>query len=289
VRRRALFALSFAALLAVELSSAPAAAAPCGRPDLLDTAPPDGAQNVPTNARLFARYTSIAEYLGEDIVFTPEGETPITVKGDFDATEGLLSVEPPQALLPGKSYAVSWPRLRGFGTANLGRGKDISFVVGTASDEAPPTFAGVRTVDWDVTRDQDDCTDRLERRYVFDIGLEPASDDGGRESLMLVVFQTRGPGLAAPKPVSVRRLPAEGQSVTVKQTIDDGAGEVCFAAIVRDLTGKASASGAREICTETVEPPFFEGCSAGAGDRPAHSGAFAWAALLALLWARRRQ
>ncbi len=288
MRRRALLALS-SALLATELCSAPAVAAPCGRPDLLDAVPPDGAENVPTNARLFARYTSIAEYLGEDILFTPDGEAPISVKGNFDATEGMLSVDPPEALVSGKSYSVSWPRLRGFGTANLGRGKDVSFRVGAGSDEAPPMFAGVRAVDWDVTRDQDDCTDRLERRYVFDIELEPASDDGGRDSLMLVVFQTRGPGLSAPKPVSVRRLPAEGQPVTVRQTIDDGAGEVCFAAIVRDLTGKASASGAREVCIETVEPPFFEGCAVRAPTRQSSSGAFAWTALLALLWARRRR
>ncbi|HMR78400.1 MAG TPA: Ig-like domain-containing protein, partial [Polyangiaceae bacterium] len=197
MRRRALLALS-SALLATELCSAPAVAAPCGRPDLLDAVPPDGAENVPTNARLFARYASIAEYLGEDILFTPDGEAPISVKGSFDATEGMLSVDPPEALVSGKSYSVSWPRLRGFGTANLGRGKDVNFRVGDGSDEAPPVFAGVRAVDWDVTRDQDDCTDRLERRYVFDIELEPASDDGGRDSLMLVVFQTRGPGLSAP-------------------------------------------------------------------------------------------
>lgn len=288
MRRRALLALS-SALLATELCSAPAVAAPCGRPDLLDAVPPDGTENVPTNARLFARYTSIAEYLGEDIIFTPDGEAPISVKGNFDATEGMLSVDPPEALVSGKSYSVVWPRLRGFGTANLGRGKDVSFRVGDGSDEAPPMFAGVRAVDWDVTRDQDDCTDRLERRYVFDIELEPASDDGGRDSLMLVVFQTRGPGLSAPKPVSVRRLPAEGQPVTVRQTIDDGAGEVCFAAIVRDLTGKASASGAREVCIETVEPPFFEGCAVRGPTRQSSSGVFAWTALLALLWARRRR
>ncbi len=280
-------ALSSCALLAAVLLPAPAGAAPCGRPDLLDAVPPDGAEGVPTNARLFARYATIAEYVNEDITFTPEGEAPLTVKGNFDSTEGLLSVDPPDALISGKSYTVSWPRLRGFGTANLGRGKDVTFRVGSNSDETPPDFAGVRAVDWDVTRDQDDCTDRLEKRYVFDLELGPASDDGGRDSLMLVVFQTRGPGLAAPKPVSVRRLPTAGNSVYIKQTINNGAGDVCFAAIVRDLTGKASASGATEVCTETVEPPFFEGCMVRAPVEKSHHAWLAWLMALALAWARR--
>ncbi|MEZ4220438.1 MAG: Ig-like domain-containing protein [Polyangiaceae bacterium] len=259
MRRRTLLlvTLSFAT---VSIASA-SHAAPCGRPDLIDTVPPDGAAAVPLNAKLFARYATIAEYLNEDIVFTPDGEAPITVKGVFDSTEGLLSIEPPVALSSGARYKISWPRLRGISTASLGRGAEVEFTAGAGTDDEPPSFVGIDSVDWDVTRDQDDCTDRLEQRYVFDLRLGPASDDGGRDSLLLVVFQTKGPGLTAPKPVSVSRLPASGTPLVFKQTVARGAGEVCFAALVRDLTGKTSASAARETCTETVEPPFFEGCS----------------------------
>jgi MYXO-CTERM domain-containing protein len=80
-----------------------------------------------------------------------------------------------------------------------------------------------------------------------------------------------------------------GEKVNVRQTISDGAGPICFAAIVRDLTGKASASGATEVCTETVEPPFFEGCALHAPARPPRTPWLVWTIVLASAWARRRR
>jgi hypothetical protein len=108
------------------------------------------------------------------------------------------------------------------------------------------------------------------------------------ESLTLLVFQTKGPNVdpAAPEPVRVSRMPS-GSSVRVVRALDDSIGDVCFAAIARDLTGKASASGSRETCVTTVAPPFFEGCSATPARRSGSGLAFASLLALGLVLRRR--
>jgi len=234
---------------------------------LLQAIPADGAAGVPTNAKLFAHYAPNASYLDEEVVLEHVGVGETTLKATWNAAESMLSVEP--VLTAGAQYVVRWPRLRGLNTANLGRAEDVSFEVGTTSDEMPPQLEGIAKLEWDVDRERDDCTDNLEERYLFDFELGAASDDGGRDSLTLVLFQTKGPHVPAdaPQPVLIQRLPAEGGTARLSTTIGDGVGDVCFAAIVRDLTGKVSASGSREICVETVEPPFFSGCSLGPRSR----------------------
>jgi hypothetical protein len=244
--------------------------AACNRPDVELVVPPDGASDVAPNAKLFAHYRSNAEYTGEDVLVTREGLEQV-LSGEWNAPETLLSVAP--TLEPGERYTVEWPRLRGINSANLGRGKSAEFTVGSALDEAPPLFEGLVGIHWDADRARDDCTDRVEDRFVFDFDLGAASDDGGRESLLVAIFQTKGPNVSStsPEPVGLRRMPAEGKTVRVTRTMNDGEGDVCFAAVARDLTGKVSASGAREVCVETVAPPFFNGCRA-AGARPTGAG-----------------
>ncbi|MBK8994863.1 MAG: hypothetical protein IPM35_03810 [Myxococcales bacterium] len=252
--------------------------AACNRPDLVFVVPPDGASAVPPNAKLFARYRSNAAYTGEDITLSGAGGEQV-LSGEWSEAETLLSVTPVE-LLPGEQYSVEWPRLRGVNAGSLGKGASVEFTVGSALDEAPPEFEGLSGISWDVDRERDDCTDSLEDRYLFDLELGDASDDGGRESLMVVVFQTKGPNVdeSAPEPIGVQRIPSPGSRLRVERTLGDGEGDVCFAAVARDLTGKVSASGAKEVCTETVAPPFFEGCSA--APRPPAGGA---AALFALV------
>lgn len=235
--------------------------AACNRPDIEFAVPPDGAEAVPPNAKLSARYKSNAEYLGEDITLAENGGEPVALTGEWSSTETLLSVAP--GLKPGSSYDLEWPRLRGVNSGSLGKGLDVAFQVGTTLDEAPPVFSGLAGVDWDVDRERDDCTDSLEERYLFDFELGEASDDGGRESLVVLLFQTKGPRVkgSEPEPVSVQRMPREGKTLRLSRTLGDGEGDVCFAAVARDLTGKVSASGAEEVCVETVAPPFFDGCS----------------------------
>jgi uncharacterized protein (TIGR03382 family) len=285
--RRATLASSLAACFVVLAGAGSAAAAPCNKPDLRDAMPPDGATNVPINATLSARYATNAAYLGEEVLLEHVGVDEISVVPTWNEAEGILSFSPEPPLVPGDSYVVTWPRLRGLNAANLGKGATVDFTVGTANDEQAPDFAGLTAVDWTVDRYDDDCTDSLEDRYLFDFELAPASDDGGRESLTLLVFQTRGENVDpnAPDPVLVRRIPPSGEKARLTKTIDDGAGDVCFAAITRDLTQKTSLSGANEICTETVKPPYFEGCRFGRGSGP--SWPFALVAL-AFLFRRKR-
>lgn len=261
----------------------------CTSPDLIETMPPDGADNVPMNAMLFARYATIAQYLNEAVVLEHPAGVDTTVPAQFDDTSGLLQITPPMALVPGDSYTVHWPALRGIDTATLGKTSNLTFTAGSEADVSPPTFAGVTSVAWDVSRESDPCNSAIDQRYVFNLGLGAATDDGGRDSLTLLVFQTSGPSVdsSAPAPVLVQRIPPEGQGVQV--TTDVTVGHICFAAIVRDLTLKASTSGP-PMCVDTVSPPFFYGC----GVAPVHDArdlgmvAFSAAALGLARRVRRR-
>ena len=264
-----------------------AQAAPCGKPDLLDALPPDGADGVPTDATPSAIYAHTADYLGEDVPLEDSTGTQVPAKVSFDSAEGILTLTPDAPLAAGKAYTAHWPQLRGIATASKGRGRDVTFTVGSGPDGAAPSFDGVTGVHWDVQRKRDDCTDSIEERFVFDLDLAPADDDSGRDALALVVFQTSGPGLDAPAPVDVRAMPSKN-TVRVIRTVDEATGHVCFAALVRDLTGKTLASANRTVCVDTIKPPFFYGCRVAGGRRAGGSG---WLALalgaFALGWRRR--
>ena len=88
-------ALAAATLALGAVAAAPAARADsCGKPDLVDMVPPDGATGVPLNARLGAHYAAAAEYLGEDVVLVhPDGSEQL-LDATWDATEQLLQVTP---------------------------------------------------------------------------------------------------------------------------------------------------------------------------------------------------
>jgi hypothetical protein len=284
--------LAAACLLAVGFRAGTAAAA-CGRPDLIDTVPPDKAVDVPPNASLLAHYNISAEYLNEDVVLTPEGSVDEVVKVAFDSTQGLLTFTPPEPLLPG-SYTIRWPALRGLNAAAPGRGRIITFTVGTTSDTAAPVFEGLTGVSWDLERRNNDCTDALENRMVFDLDLAPADDDGGRVGLTLVVFQTAGTNLdGGSVPVLTVAMPVAGSHPQVRLPVSEATGHVCFAALARDLTDKTSNGGSHEVCVETTAPPFFRGCSAGTvggrADRPGGVVGLTLILTMALARARRRR
>jgi MYXO-CTERM domain-containing protein len=266
-----------------------AGAATCTRPDLVETLPADGATGVPTNARLAARYESTAEYLSEPIPLEHVGVGVESAPATFNANEGLLTIVPDQPLVPGDTYKITWPALRGLTTAALGKGADVTFTAGTAEDTAAPEFAGLRSVAWDVERPNDDCSDSPQDRYRFDFALGDAHDDASRDLLTLIVFQTAGPTLSggSPEPVLVERMPPAGQEAQVRRSIDAGVGRVCFSALVRDSLGRISNSAQSETCATTVRPPFFYGCTMTRRDAPASR---AWLGVLALgAVARRRR
>ena len=235
-----------------------ATAEPCNRPDLLAAMPPSDAENVPTNVALQAFYATSAEYLGEEILLTRIGAETRSLEGTFVASEGHLSVTPPE-LLAGETYEISWPSLRGIATASKGDGATFRFVVGDDEDTEAPAFSGLAEVDWRWQHERDECSEATDDRYIFELGLGPASDDGGRDSLTLLVFQTTGPDIDVPVPVYTGRLPDVDERVEITRTVGEAVGELCFSAIVRDLTGKVSAAGTEDVCVSTRPPPFFEG------------------------------
>ncbi len=271
-----------------------ARAAPCGRPDLLETTPPNGATDVPINAGLSARYAPSAEYLNEAVTFEHVGVGEETATATFDVNEGLLTIQPAAPLVALDPYKIHWPALRGLSTATLGTGADVAFTAGTTADSAAPTFGGVRSLDWDVERPTDECSDAEDDRFRFDLSFEEATDDGGNPMLTLVVFQTAGPTLRMgepPLPVLVRRFPGRGERVPVHRSIDVATGRVCFAALARDARGQISQSAQHEVCATTVKPPFFYGCSLAAGPSsggPSPPALLYFAAVLVLHSRRKR-
>jgi hypothetical protein len=184
--------------------------------------------------------------------------------------------------------------LRGLTTAGLGKGADVTFIAGSTTDVDPPLFGGVRALSWDALRVNDDCTDTLEDRFVFDLSLDHATDDGGKGMLALLVFQSKGGSAStSPTPVLVQRFPDSNSPVRVLRSIDSAVGNVCFAALARDGTGRISNSADHEVCVTTVRPPFFYGCvvSGGRGANARRQGGTSdgWIVFLAFAEVARRR
>jgi hypothetical protein len=130
------------------------------------------------------------------------------------------------------------------------------------TDTAPPSFEGLTKIDWDLSRAHDDCTDRLENRFVFRLRVGTASDDAGADLLMLRVFQTKDPydpTLTTPRPVAISNWSEDG-TVEVRRPAGK-AGDTCFAALSQDMVGNVSGGTEHELCVKTQKPPFFDGCS----------------------------
>jgi len=289
-------ATTISAALAIGFGVAAAApavrAAQCGKPDLVDMVPPDQATGVPLNATLGAHYTAAAEYLGEEVVLVHHPDlSEESLAASWDPTEQLLSVTPAAGLAPASTYTVIWPALRGLNAAAPGVGGSAMFTTGAADDTAAPAFAGVVGLSWDLERTTDDCVDGLVERFVFDLDLGPASDDGGPGGLTLMLFQTSGPEVhGTPTPIPARAWPEDAAHAQVKLATGVSVGEICFAGIARDTAGHLSSSGSVVACVHTTAPPFFNGCAVAGGDG-AGAGAGGLLASLALLAlaARRRE
>jgi hypothetical protein len=268
----------------------PAFAQTCGAPDLLAALPPDGATGVPIGAPLHALYAAAAIYQSEPVLLDLPDGTQRALVGEFDPAEGQLTLLPPDALVALTAYTVHWPELRGTTSGGKGRGRSVTFTTGEGPDTTPPSFAGATALAWDWARESDDCTDNIEDRLAFSLSLADASDDGGRESLTLLLSQTQGPLLGpSPRQVFLGALPPPGQPARLSMAVDSAVGRICFAALVRDLTGKISNGGNTEVCVRTTRPPFFNGCALVPPGRST-GGAFGMAAVLGLVllaWRRR--
>lgn len=259
----------------------------CARPNLIESLPRAKDGFVAPNAQPYARYAATAEYLGEAVKVTGPGGETVSVEGDWDPSQGILTLKPSQPFSAEGRYGIAWPALRGRMT-DAGRGLQTTFSVTATLDAENPAFAGIAAVTWDHDRRTNDCTDALESRLAFDLSFGDARDDGGRENLSVVVFQTRGPKLGAnPKQVTTAVLPNVGRDLRVSLAVDDAVGDLCFAALVRDLAGHTSASADKEICVKTVAPPFFSGCAVA----PGRAAPLPWLVLLPGLFVglRRRR
>jgi hypothetical protein len=250
-------------------------AAPCGRPDIDSTFPPDGAVGVPKNATLAAHYASPAVYDAEPATVTAPDGSLVESTIAYDAADSLLRVTPNTSLSEGQ-HQLTWPGLRGVG-GSVGRGRSISFTVGTGSDSTGPSFEGLLGIDWDLSRERDVCTDKLDDRFVFRLEAGAADDDAPSGLLSLLVFETRDPAAdAASGPTQVARRAYPGDSGVIElRRPADAAGKTCFAAVVQDLLGNVSGGGERQVCVKTKQPPFFDGCSLVGPRRPSSRGA-AW-------------
>lgn len=267
-------------------SARPARAAPCGRPDVDLTFPPNDATSVPPNALLSAHYSSPALYDDELVSLLDAAGREVAVSVAYDEADSMLRATPVGPLDVGYHELV-WPGLRSLTGAGVGRGKTTSFFVQPAADQAPPSFQGLTGIEWDLSRDRDPCLDRLDDRFTFELSLGEASDDAGAELLAVQIFETRDPASdgAEPSRVALRAFPGSGK-VEVRRAANE-AGKTCFAAVVQDLLGNVSGGGEREVCIKTKKPPFFDGCSVagGAGDGSTFGGL---QLLLASLLLRRR-
>ncbi len=279
--------LVFAAIaVASGLFAEPVHAQSCAKPDALEAFPAYGSAGVPLNAILSAHYFTSAEYDAEPVVLEEIGGERREALGSFNSSEGLLSLDPAGFLKPGMQYVVEWPALRGIRSASRGKSLKVNFSVSNQSDSAPPEFSGIEGVHYRLERDQDGCAETVQDRFVFELKLGQPSDETSNQDLSLVVFQTKPNSNESAVPVLTRAFPSNGR-VEVPRRIEDSLGKVCFAALVRDLTGKVSASADRVVCTKTVKPPFFQGCSI-AYRRAPRAEALGFALLLGGLWARRR-
>jgi len=278
-------AAPFAFALCAGLSLAPrVTAAPCGRPDVDFTFPPNDADDVPPNAMLAAHYRAPADYVDESVtVVGPSGE--VTVDVFYDVAESMLRALPRDELVAGR-HEVRWPGLRGVATSR-GLGRTVEFSVGTARDEEAPRFSGLRNIDWDLLREHDECTDSQTDRFIFELGVGSATDDAPPELLAVVVFETREAGQerGSPEQLAVRPMPESGRLSVERPAV--GEGKVCFAAVTRDLVNNVSGGGDEEVCVKTSEPPFFDGCSLATGRSRSSWMAVALAFALGLFAKRR--
>ncbi len=242
---------------------ASADAAPCGRPDVDATFPPNEAEGVPPNAQLAAHYGSPAIYANEPVSVLDADGNEVGATVTYDDADSMLRVAPMQALSKGH-HEINWPGLRGCERRRGRRGVAAKSASPSRarstkprrSSQAYPASTGI----WRAIRDP--CLDRLDDRFVFKLRVSQASDDSGAALLSLLAFQTLdpiSPGQTEPSSVGVYPWPSDGV-LEVRRPATE-AGKTCFAAFAQDLVGTVSGGGEREVCVTTKKPPFFEGCA----------------------------
>ena len=173
--------------------------------------PPDGATDVPRNARLgralrarrpstWARTWCWSIPTAASSCWTRPGTRPSSFSPSTPSSSALTANSSLRDPLAGAAR----PERRRAGAGRQGAFHDRR---GVRHARRPRSQASTG-LSWDLERKTNDCIDELVERFVFDVDLGAASDDGGTSGLTLMLFQTRGaPGPAMPTPIPARAWP----------------------------------------------------------------------------------
>jgi len=267
----------------------PAGVALAQCPDAVDQVlvfPGDGESGVPRNVVLRAEFPETRDPQGAP-VWTVLDSTGGTIEGDAD-WDGFSSTFTPESQLDERTYYSARVTAQATGTF-----WDFDFTTGASTDNAAPSFRGVTGISF-ATRLQDwllpECSLARGDGFVFTLDLADASDDvTSDDDLSLYVFQTAGPGSGGDDPVARMRL-GDASRVSLFRGIDDGEGEFCFRAEVRDLVGRFDGNS-REECVDAVAGAVFDDVCSTAGASPGRGVPASIPAILAVcaaLLIRRR-
>ena len=122
-------------------------------PDVDVTFPRAQAVAVPPNAELSAHYGSPALYDEEAVTLTDALGNDVPVDVRFDEVESMLYAVPSAPLSEG-AHELTWPGLRSVSTGGVGLGRKLSFTVVSGEDTAAPSFNGLESIEWDLSREE---------------------------------------------------------------------------------------------------------------------------------------
>ena len=190
---------------------------------------------------------------------------------------------------PGATYTVRWPALRGLNAAAPGTGGQAA-LHGRRGDRrrAARVRRRRRARPGISLRQTNDCTDSIEERFVFDLDLGAATDDGGRDGLTLMLFQTSGPAASGGVGAGARARPAARGEARAGRPADGRRRRTTSASRAWSATRPARSRTAPigEACVDTTAAPLLPRLQRGAARTPGRRRRRCCGLVAALLLAR---
>lgn len=252
--------------------------------------PASGAQDVPVNARLEVRYP--ADYFtltGAELASTvriSRVDVEDDVPGDYELVTGAgfdaVFFFPDAELIPGARYRIE----------ALGFDGDLiaEFRVVDDLDLAEPQLGSIDVASaeaFDGCDASDPCCATPDG-YRVDVEFSPATDDGALGSIEYLLYQTRGPDLAAPRLVDrVRNFSTSTISMAFLVSAEEASGSLCLVAFAVDGQGNLD-DDMEPYCFEPIVGNYFEPICAAGGSGPRRLPVGALGFALMLLALRRR-
>ena len=192
----------------------------------------------------------------------------------FDSNEGLLTLLPASPLVANESYHIEWPALRGISTAVLGKGAAVTFTVGASPDKACTEFR--RREIGRLGRGA--IERRLHRRRRRSLSLRHWAFAGKRQrqersALAGRIYKPLGLHLRRDSPSRCSSSDSESIKAEFGAPSTTAKGNVVSRPWFETRWGRISSSAEHEVCTKTVKPPFFYGCTM-APPASSHRGSF---------------